>query len=91
MTTIQYKNEAYSDSYREEQLDEKGRLHGYRKVFDIKGQLLYEDWFSEGELHGTCISYINGKVITLETFENGECTTPFTRRILNHFRLWWYF
>lgn len=91
MTTIQCKNEENEHIYREEQLDEKGRLHGYRKVFDIKGQLLYEDWYYEGELHGTSISYINGKVITLETFENGKSTTPFIRRILNHFRLWWYF
>ena len=90
MTTIQYKNEANGHLYREDQLDEKGRLHGYRKVFDAKGRLLYEDWFSEGELHGTSISYKNGKVVIFETFENGECTTPFALTIMNNFRLWWY-
>lgn len=90
MTTIQYKNETTGDIYREDQIDEKGRLHGYHRVFGYKGELLYEDWFSEGELHGTSIAYKNGRVVTFETFENGKCTTPLTRWILNDFRLWWY-
>ena len=90
MKTVQYKNEVTGHLYREDQLDDKGRLHGYHRVYGYKGTLLYEGWFSEGELHGHSVAYENGKVVTFNTFNHGECTTPFVLDIINDFRLWWY-
>jgi antitoxin component YwqK of YwqJK toxin-antitoxin module len=63
-----------------EQMNEKGQLHGYRKIWDINGKLHIDEKWVNGQLHGVKIAYeadckiaakhyyINGKEVTYNQF-----------------------